>query len=99
MLPDGLIVADSFSGKNALKDTGFFRLPVLRNEKRQKISYCLLSRIAEKLFGPAIPGLNSTIQVQAEDGIIRRAHDGCQMRPQGFFLTSFRDINQHITTA
>src|SRR5262245_23051722 len=69
--PDCFIVVYRFPSSDSLKNVRFFTLAVLRNEQTNWLPNHFLSRIAKQAFSTAVPALDDSLQVLADDRIVR----------------------------
>ena len=84
----------SLARMNSIKDLLFFVVSVRWNNQGDGFVDCLVRAKAEQFFRSSIPAGNNTIQILANDGVVRRLNDGGQMTAGIFVTFAFRDIAQ-----
>src|SRR5208337_5268562 len=75
----GFIVIDDFRAANLLKNLGKFVLDTFREQNRDGPADSLISTIPIDSFCSTVPGNNFPIQSLADNCIIRRFYDCCQV--------------------
>ena len=74
-LPDGLEMRNRLSGSEACQHHVFFALPVGRDEHANGLADGLSGGVTEHAFGRPIPRRDGTVQILADDGVIRGLYD------------------------
>src|SRR5690348_54188 len=73
-------MVDSFAGSELPEDLIFFVVQIFRNEPQHRAANDLLRGIAEHPIGSLIPALDHSIQIFADDGVIRGIDDGSKTK-------------------
>src|SRR5258708_40366829 len=87
-----LVVVNALSSANARHDLRKFILSIRCKEQRDRLTHNLLSTIAIHALGRRIPTGNDALQIFAKDSVIRRLHNGGQVKKGLFCLLAFSDV-------
>ncbi len=87
-----LVVVNALSAANARHDLRKFILSIRCKEQRDRLTHNLLSTIAIHALGRRIPTGNDALQIFAKDSVIRRLHNGGQVKKGLFCLLAFSDV-------
>jgi len=68
---DGFVMIDALTPTNATKNFRFLIHLFQWNQDRHRLADDLLSRVAEDALGTAIPAGDNTVEVLADDGVVR----------------------------
>src|ERR1700722_7611392 len=75
---DGVVMIDSAPGSELSEDLVFLILEFLRNEPQNRLSYHLLRGVTEHPECSFVPSLDDTVQILADDGVLRGIDNRCQ---------------------
>ena len=67
----GVEMVHSFAGVNPIKDLLFFVIAVRRNDDGDRFVDHLVGAKTEKLFGASVPAGDDSIQIFADDRVVR----------------------------
>ena len=70
---------DLFAAADAREDVRLFVEPVRRDQDRDRLADRFLGGVPENTFGGGIPGADDSIEVLADDGVVRGFHDGNEL--------------------
>src|SRR5690242_16220234 len=71
---------DRPAGAELLEDVGFLVALVLRNDPRDRLADHLGFRVAEEIFGAAVPARDGAVESPADDRVVRRGDDRSELR-------------------
>src|SRR5688572_16395874 len=74
-----LVVTDVSSRSDFTEDEIFFALAIVRNDHANRLANRLVGGVAEHALGGGIPQLNDAVQVFADDRVVRRIEDFCEV--------------------
>jgi hypothetical protein len=68
--PDRFIVAHALAAAQPRQDRCLFILPIVRQEKHDRLSDDLGGAIAEQQFRPPVPARDGSIQILRQNGVV-----------------------------
>src|SRR6185437_8752720 len=78
-LANGLIVLNAVASPNALENAGFLVLPLGGDQDQHGLADDFLGSIAEQALGAPVPARDDTVEILADDCIVRRSDNGCEI--------------------
>src|SRR4051794_30952818 len=78
---------------DALDNERLLFLPLRRNNDGNVLADGFLGAVPEQPFSGAIPRVDDTVEGLANNGVIRRIHNGRQMSPDGFGLLQVLNVS------
>jgi hypothetical protein len=71
-------VVDALAAADAREDRILLADAIRRDHERDGPAQCLGGRIAEQLFGAAVPRRDDAVEILADDGVFGRLDDRCE---------------------
>ena len=87
MLSNRLIVFDALAAPNALKNSWLLIVAIRWNQKANRLTDRLFSRVPKEPLRAMVPAGNDSVEVFADDGVFRRFNNSGQL-PAGLFRPS-----------
>ncbi len=86
---------DTFSAGDPREDTGHFVVLFGAGDHRRGAADNLVCRVAENPLSASVPAGKHSGEILADDGVLRRFHDGCKPARHLFSASPFGDIAEH----
>jgi len=77
-------VVDALAAPNAVEDAGLFVAALGRDQHSDRLSDCLLGRVAEQPLRSGVPAVDDALEVLADDCVVGKFDDARE--PIGIFV-------------
>src|SRR5205085_9944284 len=91
-LPNGFVMLDGNTALDSTDNYCFFVVQVQRNQRQDGFSDYFFSRVAENLLRPFVPARNYSLQIFADNSVVRRFDDGSEMRRRFFYCLALGNV-------